>query len=153
MTATREAAGPAELRGFEALAAQFDVGAMGGLYRVVIGACVFPLQTALVGRDSGWGVLIAAFLLALVLIRFVPLISRRLLRFSPEVREIWTARRQLAKHYDSFQWRKLFWIGAGMAISLGVVAERPLPCILLCAGCLAAGLAGMWRWHAVRPRP
>lgn len=153
MTVASQEAGSGELGTLAAAAAYFDVGVTGAVYRVAIGACVFPMQTVLFGSTAGWGTLIATFALVLISIRLVPLFGRRALRFAPEVKEIWAARRQLAKHYDSFQWRKFLWIGAGMGLSLGVVAERPRPFVLLCGVCLAAGVAGMWRWRAVRPHP
>ena len=61
----------------------------------------------------------ACFLLAgLFLLRLVPAALRRLLPFSTETQDVWRERRRLGKRYDSYQWRKLLWIGLGISLNV-----------------------------------
>ena len=58
------------------------------------------------------------FLSVLFAMRIVPVVFRKTMPFSDEVRTIWFDRRRLAKNYDSYQWRKLWWIGIGVLCSI-----------------------------------
>jgi hypothetical protein len=104
------------------------------------------------GSDSIW-VTATLFLALLAGLRVGPAVLRRLIRFSTEAKEIWTARRVLAKEYDSYAWQKLFWIGIGMLVFGAVgggLRQGELAVMLLC---LIGGGAGQvaWRWaRAVR---
>src|SRR5262245_5928877 len=60
-------------------------------------------------------VLIAWLLGTLVALRVVPGVLRRILPLSETVQAQWRHERELARMYDSYQWRKLFWFGSGMA--------------------------------------
>jgi len=70
------------------------------------------------GFDApGWS-LACFFLAGLFLLRLVPAILRRLLPFSAETQEVWRERRKLGKRYDSYQLRKLLWIGVGIGLNV-----------------------------------
>lgn len=126
-----------------------DDGAIGALIRVAIGFATLPAMSFLLGNDgSDWAV-VPFLLTILLLLRIVPALLRKLIRFSDTVREIWAKRRRIAKQYDSYQWRKLIWIGIGLALYMAVLGQFSLPLIVVCATCLLAGAAGMVTWRAV----
>jgi hypothetical protein len=82
----------------------------------------------------------------------VPAILRKILPFSAAARTVWAERRQMAKRVDSYQWRKLFWIGMGLGLFTLQSGHR-FPALLgLTFGCLAAGAIGLatWRYRAAR---
>ena len=117
----------------------------GACYRIVIGYWVVPTLARFSGiRDDAR--IFPLFLAVLVALRLAPLIFRRLLPISPELKERWAKRRMLAKRFDSYQWRKLFWIGIGLAGS--VMQTRDLASLrgLLALLCLLAGAAGLGLW-------
>ena len=69
--------------------------------------------------------------------------------FSAELREAWSVRRRKAKLYDSYQWRKLMWIGAGLALYIAV-SRRYWPVqIALSMFCIITGAWGTMRWRVV----
>src|SRR3954468_4446964 len=93
-----------------------DEGACGALYRVLSGFTTIPVMRLLLGSDgSDWAV-VPFLLLILLLLRAGLAVVRKLVPFSAQLREAWSVRRRTAKLYDSYQWRKLTWIGAGLAL-------------------------------------
>ena len=127
-----------------------DQGWAGALYRVAIGYLIVPAWSSVMATtgqsDSGWSLALffAGVLLAL---RVVPAVVRKLLPFSAEVRTIWAERRQMAKRVDSYQWRKLFWIGIGLGV-FALQSGLRLPALLaLTSACLLAGAAGLIVWQ------
>jgi len=125
----------------------------GAISRVALGLGIPPAFRALSGsRDVIW-ISLALFIGLLVALRVVPAVLRRVLPFSVEAKEIWTARRNIAKQYDSYQWQKLFWIGLGLlpyaVIGDGLAnGERVLTLI-----CLIGGSAGLLFWYRVNMTP
>lgn len=95
--------------------------------------------------ENWWGatVLILAVLAAL---RVGPAIVRRVFRFPDDVREVWAERRQLAKRYDSYQWRKLFWLGVGLCAYLALRRDGQPGKLGLSLACLLGGVAGSLVW-------
>ena len=63
---------------------------------------------------------------------------------------MWWNRRQLAKRYDSYQWRKLFWIGAGMAIYMVAYRDFSFLRATVSGLCALAGAIGLVRWNVLR---
>jgi hypothetical protein len=126
-----------------------DEGAFGALYRVLIGFATIPAVRLLLGSDgSDWAVVLF-LLLVLLLLRVGLAVVRKVVPFSAELREAWSVRRRNAKLYDSYQWRKLMWIGAGLALYIAVSGQyRPVE-IALSMFCLIAGAAATVRWRAV----
>jgi len=121
------------------------------VYRMAIGFSAFPLYRGLYGfHASGWS--LACFLLAgLFLLRLVPAVLRRLLPFSAETQDVWRERRRLGKRYDSYQWRKLLWIGLGIGLSvlLSHSTERGTVGVVTALLFLVPGLAGWIAWRRI----
>jgi hypothetical protein len=116
-------------------------------YRIGPGYVIPLLYYRISSReDSDW-FLALRFLCALIALRILPAVLRKVLPFINEARAIWIERRQLAKRYDSYQWRKLIWLGIGMSCYVaisgawdGVVGALTAFCIL------GGGLGGIfWR--------
>jgi Na+/H+ antiporter NhaD/arsenite permease-like protein len=119
------------------------------VYRAAIGICMEPLFSWLLGTNASTWTTLALFLGSLFALRFIPALLRRVLPFSREAQARWTAQRQRAKHYDSYQWRKLFWIGSGLGAFAvwsghlrGVLAVLSLICLII-------GAIGLVLWRAV----
>jgi hypothetical protein len=145
----KDTAGSENLTPFERLAVSVDRAPLDIVYRVAIGFFIAPLSGLLwAGQDWGWRppLLLFGILLAL---RVVPVVARKLIPFSATVQEIWRNRRQLAKRYDSFQWRKLFWIGIGLGLHLAISGHVTTSRMVLVSVCLLSGAAGQARWRAV----
>lgn len=128
------------------------------ILRVALGFALIPLLSQWKGTtDSGWA-LAVLFLGLLLLLRLVPALCRKLLRFSSSAHQVWSARRQMAKRYDSYQWQKLFWIGSGIAAYLVLSQTHPTSGIVLAASCLGSGGVGLLVWtrgkaRRQQPRP
>jgi hypothetical protein len=125
----------------------FDAPPVAMLYRALIGYVVMPVYEGLGhGAHTVWG-LVGALLLVLAGSRTLPMVFRRLLPFSAAVKSVWAERRQLAKHVDSYQWRKMLAVGLGWAAwclqTRTPIAAAPFVAALACAG---AGLAGWIFW-------
>jgi hypothetical protein len=131
----------------ETLLRRLDTPPWSAAYRMAIGFSV-PLLLAWSRDDpaSDWR-LLPLFLFALLMLRLVPALVRRLLPFSADVRDHWARQRLVAKRVDSYQWRKLLWFGLGLAAYL--VFERQAPAVSsgLAAACLFAGVIGALRWR------
>jgi hypothetical protein len=115
-------------------------------YRTAVGFIVLPLFGMLMGNSDSVALLLFVVFVLLAL-KIGPAILRRLIRFSNEAESIWATRRRFGKRYDSYQWRKLLWIGLGLAGYMGVSGERRADVVALSIFCVLAGAAGaaMWR--------
>jgi hypothetical protein len=125
-----------------------DQGLVGALYRVGVGYLIAPAWSYAIGgrRDAGWS-LIPFFVGVLLALRVVPALLRKALPFSAAARTIWAERRQMAKRVDSYQWRKLFWIGIGLALFALRSGQRFPALIVLAFACLMAGAVGLMIWQ------
>jgi len=136
----------------EKLLQGLDEGLPGALFRLGVGFATIPAVHRLSGtRDSDWALLPGLFAV-LLLLRVVPAVIRKVVRFSQEVQAMWWNRRQLAKRYDSYQWRKLFWIGAGMAIYMVAYRDVSFSHATVSSVCILAGAIGLIRWRVLRAR-
>ena len=137
----------------EQLIVRADAPPIDGVLRLALGYTSALVWRVLFGR-SAFGWLFALFLLTiLVALRLGPLAIRRVVRFSPKANAIWAQRRQLAKHFDSYQWRKLFWIGVGLAL-FGWLSPQPSNVFhVLTAGCLISGAIGLKRFSVAERLP
>ena len=108
-----------------------------------------------VDPQTGPWMLSAWLLVVLFALKVIAALARRPFSASALVRSHWEWRRKLARHYDSYQWRKLLWIGAGIMIggALGWPGTRAQ--WVLGAVCTAAGGVGeiAWRRHRVALAP
>jgi hypothetical protein len=127
-------------------AEQFPAGA---LYRMAIGFSMIPLFARCHGSNGSPWQFVLFFLCILFTLRLVPAILRHGLPFSREVQALWTHKRQLAKCYDSYQWRKVFWIGLGQAAYLALSSKSRTVEVALTLALLAAGAAGLVVWRSV----
>jgi hypothetical protein len=112
---------------------------------------MLPLFYSLFGKDdSGWYVVLW-FISVLLALRLLPAVFRKALPFSREVRDIWIERRQTAKRFDSYQWRKLIWLGIGLA-GYAVLSKNSGGIVgALTVFCLLSGGVGtlIWRRRAM----
>jgi hypothetical protein len=120
------------------------------VYRVAIGLGIPPVFRALSGdSDSVW-IFLAGFAGLLVALRVIPLALRRVLPFSAEARQAWTVRRLLARHQDSYQWQKLFWIGLGLLPHVVLDGGARRGELLVTIFCLIAGALGLVSWQRTK---
>ncbi len=122
------------------------------VFRTSIGFAMIPAMSRLRFDDrSVWSLL--AFLLALLLgLRVGCAVARKLGRFSEPVKRFWAERRQLAKRYDSYQWRKLFWIGIGLVLFTVYSGQYSASRLVVASLCLVAGTLGIARWRLITRR-
>jgi hypothetical protein len=121
------------------------------LVRVAVGFVLLPAFAWLSGGNEQSALLWAFFLAVLLALRIVPVVIRHLIPFSKETQTRWFKLRALAKQYDSYQWRKLFWIGLGVVAYLALTGGISHGPVLLGLTCLLTGMLGEWRWRrAVR---
>ena len=132
---------------FERFLINLDTWPTGAFLRIGLGLCILPMFRLLSGGNDRIVVALTMFLALLLSLRVVPALLRRVLPFSREAKDLWFARRNLGKRYDSYQWQKLFWMGLGMVpyavISRGLERGE----IVLLAICLIGGGAGLLLWR------
>ena len=137
------------MKSLERFLITLDSAPWGALARVALGLSIPPVFRVLSGgRDSVWTSL-ALFIGLLVALRIVPTVLRHTLPFSAEAKEVWAARRNIAKLYDSYQWQKLFWIGLGLlpyAVIGNGLRNGELAVTFIC---LIGGGAGLFFWRRV----
>jgi hypothetical protein len=133
---------------FDEFLLSLDQGLFGALYRVLLGFATIPAMRLLGSDGSDW-TLVPFLLLVLLVLRVVLALVRKVVPFSAELREAWSVRRRTAKLYDSYQWRKLIWIGAGLALYIAVSGRYWPVQIALSAFCLSTGAIATIRWRAV----
>jgi hypothetical protein len=138
-----------EIGQFEKLLLEVDHAPWDALYRTAIGAAVLPLASYFGGQSVSTRTLVLFLVLALFMMRLVPTAIRKLVPFPRAIQQIWADRRQLAKRYDSYQWRKVLWIGAGLSLYMVFSGQFPAPAVGVSALCVLAGIAGQARWQAV----
>jgi uncharacterized membrane protein YfcA len=129
----------------ERLLTNADVGVLGAALRIVMGFLLLP-AVSLMGEPRPW-VAVAALLAMLFSLKAVAAVLRRFVPATARVRSLWAWRRGLARHYDSYQWRKLVWIGVGLL--LGALVGRPGGSLQwgLATACLLAGGVGEVFWR------
>src|ERR1700730_7866939 len=126
-----------------------DAGALGALYRVLIGFITIPVMRLLLGSDGSDWTLAPFLVLVLLLLRVVLAAVSKVVSFSAEVREAWSVRRRTAKLYDCYQWRKLMWIGAGLVLYVVISGQYWPMQIALSMFCLVTGAGATLKWRAV----
>jgi hypothetical protein len=138
----------------EGLLLRADEAPLDGFVRMLLG-----YATALAGdvrhgpAPLGWTFLLFFFVILLSL-RVVPIAIRKVVHFSRAANAAWAQRRLIAKHFDSYQWRKLFWIGLGLAL-YGLQVPRAISdvFVVLTAGCVLFGAVGLWRFKLAQRLP
>lgn len=133
----------------ERLLIGFDVGWPGAAYRAALGFAFLLAFRGPLGQ-VGAGAGVAAFLLMLFCLKAAAALLRRLVSAPPAVKATWERRRFLARHHDSYQWRKVLWFGVGMAAGVALGGAPSWGPALAVAG-VAAGLAGEAYWRLRGP--
>jgi hypothetical protein len=116
------------------------------VFRIAYGFSVGLVVARWRGVDISRWEWVLMFLGALVLLRLVPIIGRKVLPFSKAAKAAWFDQRQLAKRYDSYQWAKLLWIGIGIggyAVYAGRLRAHEGT---LALACILAGGLGTVMW-------
>src|SRR4030095_472707 len=131
---------------FARLLVAFDEAPWSQLWRLIFGYAIVPVWLKLdLPEISDW-TLFPFFVGALVVVRLVPALIRKLLPFDADVQATWNERRRLAKRFDSYQWQKLFWIALGLT-TYTFLSVKPFPVVVaLTAICVAAGSGGLLFW-------
>lgn len=136
-------------RSYEQLLLRLDEGTIGALYRVAIGFVTIPAYDFLFGNPGSDWTIVPFLLAVLFLLRFGLAVVRKLIRFPADVVETWAVRRRTAKYYDSYQWRKMLWVGIGLGLFLVISGEyRPMT-VALTVFCLLSGIAGAVIWSRI----
>ena len=125
---------------FEKLCLTWEAPPWNAVYRIMLGFAILAAWTHTHVRN-GWMIL-PFFLTMLFLLRFVSYGLRKLLPFSDDTKAVWLRLRKLGKRYDSFEWRKLLWIGVGLSAYAIIFRESQLPAVVLAVLCLIAGVFG-----------
>jgi hypothetical protein len=141
------------MRFFERILVDLDTGPPGAVSRVALGLCIPPaLRMLSSGAHRIW-IDLVLFLALLIGLRVIPAVLRKLLPFSPEAKQIWSDRRQIAKRYDSYQWQKLFWVGLGLSPYSAVNGGLRTGEALLMVICLIGGGVGLLIWRRINAVP
>lgn len=115
-------------------------------FRMAYGFCLLAVTAKWRGTQIPWWELLLLFLGALVALRIAPMLPRKIFPFSAAVKAAWFNQRQLAKQYDSYQWAKLLWIGAGMTAHTARTGRMQEQEGVLALACIAAGILGTVLW-------
>jgi hypothetical protein len=143
--------GSDELVSFEKMLVNLEVSPWHALYRTVIGFATLPLISRLFGKQCSSLTVIASFMTVLLLLRIVPAAIRKVVPFSAAIQSVWAERRLLAKRYDSYQWRKLLWIGLGAGLYTAFPGQFTGARVVISLICLLSGTFGLFRWRELRP--
>jgi hypothetical protein len=121
------------------------------LWRMALGYAIVPAWSKLsLWKSADW-TLFPFFLATLLAVRVALAVLRKLVPFDAAVLATWVDRRRQAKRFDSYQWRKLFWIGLGLGMYM-LVSEPSPAAVTLTVICAVAGASGLlfWSRHARR---
>jgi hypothetical protein len=148
---SRRTGGPVarKLTGFERTLVSIEDHPWAALYRMAVGFVAMPIVSFAWKGQASAVAAIATLLGILLMLRFLPMVFRGVLSFSEPVQKIWDDRRQAAKRHDSYQWRKLFWIGVGLAAYVVLTGQFGVANVSVGAICLMSGAAGVLRWRAI----
>ena len=129
----------------EALLLHLDVGPAGAALRIALGLA-FALAVRALLPQAGLVAAGGALLATLFGMKVAGFVGRRASGASPAVQETWRWRRTLASHHDSYQWRKLVWVGLGILLA-GLAGPRQPWEAGLGALCVAAGAVAEAVWR------
>lgn len=123
-----------------------------GVVRFAIGLAIVPFLTLVLHSDVSFLAVLSSLLIVLFLLRVVPAVVRRLIPFSHEVQTLWCERRQIAKRHDSYQWQKMFWLGAGLLVYSVLSSSLTSGPGVIAASLLLVGSIGLVRWSRLSSR-
>lgn len=139
---------PETLRAGERILVRLEQPLWGALYRIGIGYVMLPIFKWLSWSDETDWQVILLFIGMLFAMRLIPAIIRMSVPFSREVTEAWLEKRQLAKDFDSYQWQKLFWLGAGMIGYITTSGVWSNILAILAGFSLLTGGIGLFLWRS-----
>jgi len=137
----------AKMRGYERIVLLAERFPWSAIYRVTIGYFTVAIFSRFTGLDvPGWSI-VFWFIGMLLGLRLIPAILRKVLPFSEQTAAVWAEQRMMAKRFDSYQWRKLFWFGLG-AMLYGILSGRfGVALTILTAFFLISGALGYLVWQ------
>ena len=138
----------------ERILTRLDVGVPGAVLRIALGLLLVPALQVLRHEPDSWTVVVS-LLVMLFAVKVVGAVGRRMVPATEVVRSNWAWRRNLASNYDSYQWRKLLWIGIGLMVgaALGTPGTR-IQWVLGAVCVLAGGNAEvLWRRKGIGLTP
>lgn len=125
----------------------------GAFSRILLGFLIVPVASRLLGEGARTTWLLVVFLMGvLFLVRAVPAVLRSVIPFSQSALNLWGRRRGLGKRFDSYQWKKLFWIGLGMLGQVFRSGEFDTAAATVSTLCVGAGTVGWVAWRTVDAR-
>ena len=125
---------------------KLDVGVPGALLRIALGLLLGASLEAVHPGAGLWST--SAWLLAaLFAVKVIAAAARRFVPASAVVRSHWEWRRNLARYHDSYQWRKLVWLGVGLMIGGTIGWPETQAQFGLGGVCFAAGAVAEVLWR------
>jgi len=119
------------------------------IWRSAAGFAVFPLTDLLFEKKDSIRFSLVGLFFVLLMTRLLPLLIRKIIPFSISVQQIWSERRVTAKKVDSYQWKKLLWIGLGMLSYVVVSGLFWKGRVFIALACVLSGGVGMLRWRLI----
>lgn len=132
---------------FEKLLMRIEQPPWNAVYRFMLGACIPQVFRLTYGEDGPPFAMVFLLLFALMVLKVIPAILRRLLPFSRESLSAWKNQRTVAKRYDSYQWQKLFWIGLGVGFAGILSPGNQGSSIAVAFACVIPGFMGLIVWR------
>ena len=131
-----------------------DIGAPGAVLRMVLGILFVPAVEGVHPETGPW-IMSILLLMVLFAIKMIAAVARRVVSASARVRSHWEWRRKFARHYDSYQWRKLLWFGIGIMSGGALGWPGTMTQWVLGVACFAAGGGAeiLWRRHRLPLAP
>jgi hypothetical protein len=140
--------------GLDKIYVDLDIGISGAVLRVALGIRVVRVVAVVNPLADAWTM--SAYALAMLFgAKAFAAVLRRIVPASTVVRTHWEWRRTLARHYDSYQWRKLLWFGIGIMMADAPRWPHTTAPLALGLACIAAGVAAeiVWRRHRLSITP
>ncbi len=129
-----------------------DVGPMGALWRLLFGAAfALALSTWVPGASLACAA--TSLAVALFVMKAFAAVARKVVPATARTRDEWALRRAVAANRDSYQWRKLLWVGLGILAVVVVTGWRPGSLAALGGACVAAGAVAEIAWRSLGLTP
>jgi hypothetical protein len=140
------------MRLIEIISLKLDSAPWNAVSRMLLGLILVPSWELLCRRHCPPWMFVFFFFAVLLALRAGPLVVRKALPFSRDAQAVWKSRRRLATIYDSYQWRKLFWMGLGIAFCLKLAGHSDPYMFYLAGVCICGGAIGLMTWLIVSRR-
>ena len=140
------------MKSLETFLIRLDEPPVSAAWRILLGFAIPPAFSAIAGGNDRVLAYAALFLLLLAALRIGPALFRAALPFSADAQAKWKKLRFIAKEFDCYQWRKLFWIGLGMLPHAVIGRGLGWGGVALSAFCLIGGGAGLLMWRKLADR-